>query len=187
MLSRSCCIAALAVLVAVAVSACSKSETAQARGRDDSAKPIKIENVREEAIHRAVEVVGTLAAVDEVTVSSEAEGHVSRLLADLGDRVKAGQTLVELDREKPQYNFDQQRAALARALVNRPSILLADEPTGNLDSRTGEEILRLIRECNESLGMTVVMVTHERPLAERYAGQIVFLADGKLTDNGEQR
>ena len=80
---------------------------------------------------------------------------------------------------------EQQRGALARALVNRPSILLADEPTGNLDSKTGEEILNLIQEVNESLGMTIVMVTHERPLAERYARRIVFLADGKLASNGE--
>ncbi|HXE90007.1 MAG TPA: ABC transporter ATP-binding protein [Terriglobales bacterium] len=75
---------------------------------------------------------------------------------------------------------EQQRVALARALVNRPSLLLADEPTGNLDSQTGEDILNLIRELNQSLGMTVIMVTHERPLAERYADRIVFLADGKL-------
>jgi RND family efflux transporter MFP subunit len=98
-------------------SACSKSDTAQARGRDDSAKAVTVEHVREESIHRAVEVVGTLAAVDEVTVSSEAEGRVSRLLADLGDRVTAGQVLIELDREKPQYNFDEQEAALGRALA----------------------------------------------------------------------
>jgi putative ABC transport system ATP-binding protein len=82
---------------------------------------------------------------------------------------------------------EQQRAALARALVNRPSILVADEPTGNLDSKTGTEILNLIRECNESLGMTVLMVTHERPLAERYAQRMIFLADGKLASNGEPR
>jgi putative ABC transport system ATP-binding protein len=75
---------------------------------------------------------------------------------------------------------EQQRAALARALVNRPKILLADEPTGNLDSRTGTEIMDLIRELNRTLEMTVIMVTHERPLAERYASRLVFLGDGKL-------
>jgi putative ABC transport system ATP-binding protein len=75
---------------------------------------------------------------------------------------------------------EQQRAALARALANRPGLLLADEPTGNLDSHTGNEILNLLRECNEQLGMTVVLVTHERPLAERYANRLIFLADGKV-------
>lgn len=81
---------------------------------------------------------------------------------------------------------EQQRGALARALVNRPSVLVADEPTGNLDSRTGEEILNFIREFNESLQMTVVMVTHERALAERYAHRIIFLSDGKLASGGAQ-
>ena len=75
---------------------------------------------------------------------------------------------------------EQQRAALARALINRPQLLLADEPTGNLDSRTGGEILNLVRDFNQQLGMTVVMVTHERALAERYAQRLIFLADGKL-------
>lgn len=75
---------------------------------------------------------------------------------------------------------EQQRAALARALVNRPKILLADEPTGNLDSKTGTEILDLIRNLNRSLGMTVIMVTHERALADRYADRLIFLGDGKL-------
>ena len=75
---------------------------------------------------------------------------------------------------------EQQRAALARALINRPKLLLADEPTGNLDSRTGTEIMDFIREFNQSLGMTIVMVTHERALAERYAQRMLFLADGKL-------
>jgi putative ABC transport system ATP-binding protein len=78
---------------------------------------------------------------------------------------------------------EQQRAALARALINQPKLLLADEPTGNLDSRTGTEIMNFIREFNESLGMTVVMVTHERALAERYARRMIFLADGKLVDD----
>jgi putative ABC transport system ATP-binding protein len=78
---------------------------------------------------------------------------------------------------------EQQRAALARALINRPKLLLADEPTGNLDSHTGTEILDMVREFNRGLGMTVVMVTHERALAERYAQRMIFLADGKLIDD----
>src|SRR5208283_1074246 len=79
---------------------------------------------------------------------------------------------------------EQQRAALARALANSPSLLLADEPTGNLDSHTGNEILDLLHECNERLGMTLLLVTHERSLAERYAERLIFLADGKVV--GEQ-
>lgn len=80
---------------------------------------------------------------------------------------------------------EQQRASLARALVNRPTILLADEPTGNLDSRTGEEIMNFIQQFNKDLGMTVIMVTHEARLAERYAARHFYLKDGKLSTNGD--
>ncbi len=75
---------------------------------------------------------------------------------------------------------EQQRVAIARALVNRPKILLADEPTGNLDSATGEAILTLLRDLQSQLGMTIVMVTHERPLAERFADRLATMGDGKL-------
>jgi ABC-type lipoprotein export system ATPase subunit len=75
---------------------------------------------------------------------------------------------------------EQQRTAIARALVNRPKILLADEPTGNLDSATGEAILTLLREIQSNLGMTIVMVTHERPLAEQFADRLATMGDGKL-------
>jgi multidrug efflux pump subunit AcrA (membrane-fusion protein) len=111
---------ARAVLLIVAASltlgGCSKSETAQAHGRD-AAKPVKAEPVREETVRRSVEVVGTLAAVDEATVSSEADGIVSKISVDLGDRVSAGQVMVELDREKAEYSYQQQKAAVARALA----------------------------------------------------------------------
>ena len=77
----------------------------------------------------------------------------------------------------------EQRAALARALINQPKLMLADETTGNLDSHTGTETMNFICEFNQSLGMTIVMVTHERVLAERYARRMILLADGKLIDD----
>jgi putative ABC transport system ATP-binding protein len=79
---------------------------------------------------------------------------------------------------------EQQRGAIARALINQPMILLADEPTGNLDSKTGEEIMSLIAEIHRpssGQGRTIVMVTHERALAERYADRIVTLSDGTIS------
>lgn len=79
---------------------------------------------------------------------------------------------------------EQQRAAIARALVNQPMILLADEPTGNLDSKTGEEIMSLIAQIHRPSsgpGRTIVMVTHEQALAERYADRIVTLSDGAIS------
>ena len=107
---------ALITLAALAAGGCSKSETAQARAAD-APKPIAVATVQKESVRRAVDVVGTLTAVDQVTVSSEADGNVRAILADLGDRVKAGQVLVQLDSEKQQYTFEQQQAALARALA----------------------------------------------------------------------
>ncbi|MEW9517735.1 ABC transporter ATP-binding protein [Streptomyces tubercidicus] len=76
----------------------------------------------------------------------------------------------------------QQRVAVARALAGRPEIIFADEPTGNLDSRSGAEILNFLRESVRELGQTVVMVTHD-PVAASYADRVVFLTDGRLTDD----
>ncbi len=110
--SRIAGVAALALLAA----GCSKSEMAQARSAE-GAKSVQVEIVRQDSVRRAVDVVGTLAAVDQVTISSEADGRVHAILADLGDRVTAGQVLIKLDNEKQRYTFDQQQAALARALA----------------------------------------------------------------------
>jgi putative ABC transport system ATP-binding protein len=96
------------------------------------------------------------------------------------ERVGLGQRLEH--RPSELSGGEQQRASLARALVNSPSLLLADEPTGNLDSRTGSEIMDLIHQVNAE-GTTVLMVTHERPLAERYATRFIFLRDGKLVED----
>ncbi|MFI2257918.1 ABC transporter ATP-binding protein [Streptomyces tubercidicus] len=75
----------------------------------------------------------------------------------------------------------QQRVAVARALASRPEIIFADEPTGNLDSRSGAEVLGFLRDSVRELGQTVVMVTHD-PVAASYADRAVFLADGRLVD-----
>jgi putative ABC transport system ATP-binding protein len=73
----------------------------------------------------------------------------------------------------------QQRVAIARALVTRPWVVFADEPTGNLDSRSSAEVLRLLRDAVDGLGQTVIMVTHD-PVAAGYADRVVFLADGRV-------
>jgi putative ABC transport system ATP-binding protein len=75
----------------------------------------------------------------------------------------------------------QQRVAVARALASRPQIIFADEPTGNLDSRSGADVLQFLRRAVTDLGQTIVMVTHD-PVAASYADRIVFLADGKVVD-----
>ena len=109
--------------------------------------------------------------------------------SERGKRVQEALERVHLEkrlghRPSEMSGGEQQRAALARALVNRPTLLFADEPTGNLDSATGESIMLLLKEVQQKLGMTIVMVTHERPLAERFADRIVALADGKLVSDG---
>lgn len=78
---------------------------------------------------------------------------------------------------------ERQRVAICRALINAPPLLLLDEPTGNLDTKTGQDILDLVRDLNESEGQTIVMVTHE-PAAARYAGRVIHMRDGQITSDG---
>src|ERR1700674_2650743 len=121
-----------------------------------------------------VELPLRLAEVDR----GERPGRVNEALQRVRLEKRRGQRPSELS------GGEQQRAALARALVNRPTLLFADEPTGNLDSATGESIMVLLREIQRSLGMTIVLVTHERPLAEKFADRIAAVADGKLVSDG---
>jgi len=124
-----------------------------------------------------VELPLRLAEVDR----SDRASRVQEALERVSLTKRAGHRPSELS------GGEQQRAAIARALVNRPKILLADEPTGNLDSATGETILTLLREIQKNLSMTIVMVTHERPLAERFADRLAVMGDGKLLSNGAAR
>jgi putative ABC transport system ATP-binding protein len=110
-----------------------------------------------------------------LTISGEKpdEGWVDQIVADvgLGDRLE--------HRPSELSGGQQQRVAIARALVSRPTVLFADEPTGNLDSKTGQEILQLLRDSVDSREQTTVMVTHE-PRAAAIADRILFLADGLI-------
>jgi putative ABC transport system ATP-binding protein len=92
---------------------------------------------------------------------------------------KVGLTARRSHRPSELSGGEQQRVAIARALVTRPTILLADEPTGNLDSRTGEEILALMRDSVDAFGQTTIMVTHD-PRAAAIADRILFIADGQI-------
>ena len=89
--------------------------------------------------------------------------------------------LTDRRRHKPDQlsGGEQQRVAIARALVTQPAIVLADEPTGNLDSKTGTAIMELLRRSRDELGQTIVLVTHD-PRAAAYADRVVFLRDGQI-------
>lgn len=135
-------------------------------------------------------LIPTLSASENVALPLLIDGqskrqyqeHVQELLALVGLADRADHRPDQLS------GGQQQRVAIARALVNQPEIVLADEPTGNLDSRSGDVILALLRKACQDLDATIVMVTHDARAAS-YAERIVFLQDGStvhhLEDNGD--
>jgi putative ABC transport system ATP-binding protein len=128
-------------------------------------------------------LVPTLSAEENVALPLLIDGRRPRDYQEGVDRLLGLVGLTERRHHKPDQlsGGEQQRVAIARALVTEPAIVLADEPTGNLDSRAGSEILKLLRQlCNE-LNQTIVMVTHD-PKAASHADRIVFLKDGRIID-----
>jgi putative ABC transport system ATP-binding protein len=132
-------------------------------------------------IFQAFNLVPTLTAAENVTLPLDIAGRKPE--QDWLDRIIDMVGLRDRLRNRPSQlsGGQQQRVAAARALVSRPEIVFADEPTGNLDSRAGDEVLSFLRDSADSHGQTVVMVTHD-PTAASYAHRVIFLADGQIVD-----
>jgi putative ABC transport system ATP-binding protein len=132
-------------------------------------------------VFQAFNLVPTISAAKNITLPlllasrKGDQAWISKVIeiTGIGDRLE--------HRPSELSGGQQQRVAVARALASRPEIIFADEPTGNLDSRSGAEVLGLLRRATDTSGQTVVMVTHD-PMAASYADRIVFLADGRIVD-----
>jgi putative ABC transport system ATP-binding protein len=133
-------------------------------------------------IFQAFNLVPTLTAAENIALPARLAGR--RPDPDWFDHVVATVGLTNRLTHRPSElsGGQQQRVAVARALASRPEIIFADEPTGNLDSRTGAEILSFMRTAVREFGQTIVMVTHD-PVAASYADRAVFLADGRIVDD----
>ncbi len=133
-------------------------------------------------VFQAFNLVPTLTAAENITLPLDLAGR--RPDREWHDRVITAVGLSDRLRHRPSElsGGQQQRVAVARALVSQPEVIFADEPTGNLDSRTGSEILGFLRRAVRELGQTIVMVTHD-PVAASYADRVVFLADGRVIDS----
>jgi len=125
--------------------------------------------------------VPTITAAENITLPlllagrKGDKGWIAKIIETLGIGNRLSHRPQELS------GGQQQRVAVARALASRPEIIFADEPTGNLDSHAGAEVLTFMRRAVDEMGQTIVMVTHD-PIAASYADRIVFLADGKIVD-----
>jgi len=132
-------------------------------------------------IFQAFNLLPTLTAAENITLPLALAGRrpdpawFDTVIDVVGLRDRLGHRPAELS------GGQQQRVAAARALVSRPEIIFADEPTGNLDSKAGGELLAFMRRAVDAFGQTIVMVTHD-PVAASYADRIVFLADGQVVD-----
>ena len=132
-------------------------------------------------VFQAFNLLPTLTAEENVVLPLTLAGRTPERswldtvigMVDLGDRLA--------HRPSELSGGQQQRVAVARALATRPDVVFADEPTGNLDSRSGEEVLRFLRDAVDRTGQTVVMVTHD-PIDAAHADRVLFLADGRLVD-----
>ncbi|MFB7056028.1 ABC transporter ATP-binding protein [Streptomyces vinaceus] len=156
----------------------------QLSGLDDGALT-KIRRDKLGFIFQAFNLLPTLTALENILLPLQLAGRTAD--QQWLDAVVASVGLADRLKHRPSQlsGGQQQRVACARALASRPEIIFADEPTGNLDSRSGSEVLSFLAASVRELGQTVVMVTHD-PVAASYAGRVVFLADGRVVDEIHQ-
>ena len=128
-------------------------------------------------------LIPTLTAEENVALPLLIDGQRPKAYREKVERLLGLVGLTERRSHKPDQlsGGEQQRVAIARALVTEPTIVLADEPTGNLDSRSGDGILKLLRQLCDELNQTIIMVTHD-PVAAGHADRVVFLKDGQIID-----
>ncbi|MEV2251186.1 ABC transporter ATP-binding protein [Streptomyces sp. NPDC050147] len=132
-------------------------------------------------IFQAFNLLPTLTALENITLPMDIAGRkpdkqwLEQVISMVGLSGRLSHRPTELS------GGQQQRVAVARALASQPDIIFGDEPTGNLDSRSGAEVLGFLRNSVRELGQTVVMVTHD-PVAAAYADRVIFLADGRIVD-----
>ncbi|MFJ8467252.1 ABC transporter ATP-binding protein [Streptomyces swartbergensis] len=132
-------------------------------------------------IFQAFNLLPTLTALENITLPMDIAGRrpdkewLGKVIDMVGLSDRLGHRPAQLS------GGQQQRVAVARALASRPEIIFGDEPTGNLDSRSGAQVLGFLRNSVRDLGQTVVMVTHD-PVAASYADRVIFLADGRIVD-----
>jgi len=125
----------------------------------------------------------TLTAADNIAIAQDIAGNNSHNSPEFGKVLELLKLTGRLNHKPSELSGgEQQRVAIARALVNRPAILLADEPTGNLDSANSDAVLALLRDLNDRLGQTVLMITHN-PEAAAYGHRIVHMRDGRIVDS----
>ncbi|MFB8082628.1 ABC transporter ATP-binding protein [Streptomyces sp. NPDC057020] len=132
-------------------------------------------------IFQAFNLLPTLSAIENITLPMDIAGRKpdAEWLRRVVDTVGLSERLKHRPNELS--GGQQQRVAVARALAARPEIIFGDEPTGNLDSRAGAEVLGFLRTSVDELGQTIVMVTHD-PVAASYADRVLYLADGRIVD-----
>jgi len=131
-------------------------------------------------VFQSFNLLPTLTAEQNIRLPLELAGRKPE--PEWWDAVIASLGLADRLRHRPSQlsGGQQQRVACARALITRPDVVFADEPTGNLDSRSGAEVLGFLRASVRELSQTVIMVTHD-PMAASYAGRVLFLADGRVS------